>query len=272
MINKLHFKGMLCLFLTMFLQYSFTLANSINFIQEDYTTVAKKGKFENKHFFVNYTADWCATCRVMEETSNANPTLVDLIDEKFIAVKANVDNPQGKLWQAQYGVTCLPTLIVFSPDGQEVARQNGGITSSDFLILLQQFESAPNASFASVNVKPQVQPVTSNITDKSNNTFTSSNHSSLNTKGGIIEKATTINKVAKNYGVQVGLYSDLNNANRKIDKLKKRMNQPVMLRYEKVKEKLMYQVIIGEYPYETEAAQFVKTLSSKGIKGYIIEL
>lgn len=272
MINKLHLKGILCLFITLFLHSSFTFANSINFIQADFETVAKLGAIENKYFFVNYSADWCTTCKVMEETSNANPTLVNLIDDKFIAVKANVDSPQGKLWQKQYGVTCLPTLIMFSPEGKEVARRNGGITSSEFLIFLEQFESIPNSSYASVNVNPEVQTVVLKSTENSNSIFTKSNNSILTSKGNVVQKETTITEGVKNYGVQVGLYSDLNNANRKIDKLKKRMKQPVMLRYEKIKEKLIYQVIIGEYSQEGDAEQFVKALNSKGFKGYIIEL
>lgn len=258
------------IFVTMLLQDSFALNTSIDFIQADHKTVTRLSTFESKHFFVNYSADWCATCEVMEETSNANPTLVDFINKKFIAVKANVDNAQGKLWQTQYGVTCLPTLIVFSPDGKEVARKKGGITSSEFLVFLQQFETLPTQSYT-VNNKPNKQ---FNTTESNlNHTLTiSTDNFKLTRKGEAIKNKSKAISSLKNYGVKVGMYSELKNANLKIDRLKKELNQPVILRFEKVREELIYQVIIGEYSLEKEATQLVSSLKSKGIKGHVIKL
>lgn len=388
--------------ITLFLQTTFLSANSIRFISVDYPTVTRLSSEQNKFFFVNFSAKWCPTCTVMEETANANAELVEYIHNNFIAVKADVDDIIGKEWQNKYEVTCLPTLIVFSSDGQEITRIGGGLTASEFLIILKSIEdenpsyvsrnlnennqdesvrendfsnqngltakgaisnnnengientpsnnSTRESTFASssssnynpnksqksaefeivietnatsntgMNTSPNtlasqesssenfshlsqnttnkasennldahlggvLNPTTSvqNNTDnfsskaKNNNTSTSNNVSSDGDNATTNEhhSNSTTNVAVRNncsrFGVQVGMYANEDNANRKRKRMKRSLSQPIFIQQQIVKGQLLYQVIVGEYLDLQEAIRFQKRLTSKGVKGYLVQ-
>lgn len=66
-----------------------------------------------KPVLVDFTADWCPSCRMIE------PVLAEIAAERddFAVVSLNVDeNPHT---QATYGVLATPTLILFR-DGEPV--------------------------------------------------------------------------------------------------------------------------------------------------------
>lgn len=76
--------------------------------------------------FLDFYADWCGPCKVME------PTLEELekeLGEKIKFTKINVDEEQEKSFQ--YGVMSIPTYIVVK-EGNEVERFVGA-TSKEIL-------------------------------------------------------------------------------------------------------------------------------------------
>lgn len=75
---------------------------------------------------VDFYADWCGPCRMIA------PLLEDLSKEftgRAQVLKVNVDNAQKS--SSQYGVTSIPTLIVFK-DGKE-AQRIVGVRDGDYL-------------------------------------------------------------------------------------------------------------------------------------------
>lgn len=362
-------KLLLSLLLTMGLSFSL-FANSIRFISVDFPTATKLSIEQNKFFFVNYSAKWCPTCRVMEETANTNLELLDYISQNFIAIKANIDDPIGKEWQYKYEVTCLPTLIVFSPDGQEITRAGGGLTGSQFLRLLKSIEMPAQSSNAPIaqndlqknvgnstqseSVNNDSEPINSNsinlkinmtseedfktiasrnamtskgvtISDyynnkntersktvatgnfssesnssdsnpsnigqpnsqsnsKNNSTLASSNRMNSSRNNSSDDRGESRNDTSNSentklvgksncasFGVQVGMYSRQDNANRKIMRIKKNLTQPVFVQHQMVNGELLYQVIVGEYLDLQEAVRFQNKLQNQGIKGYLVQ-
>lgn len=69
---------------------------------------------------VDFSATWCGPCRMLE------PTLKDLEAEHGARVKfVKVDIDESPAVAEEYGVTGVPTLVLFK-DGQEAARRVGG--------------------------------------------------------------------------------------------------------------------------------------------------
>lgn len=78
---------------------------------------------------VEFYADWCSPCRRLE------PVLEGLARDTPAAkiVKVNVD--QNGALAARYGVSSLPTLMVFQ-DGQVVAEQTGAVSKNRLKAML----------------------------------------------------------------------------------------------------------------------------------------
>ena len=71
---------------------------------------------------VDFWATWCAPCKQMSEIiDNVAPAYKD----KVKVVKLNVD--EGTNIAAQYGITAVPTLILFK-GGKEVKRMVGVVS------------------------------------------------------------------------------------------------------------------------------------------------
>ena len=91
----------------------------VTFSEEEFR--ASLGK---KAMIVEFTADWCPTCKVMERTTLAAPTLLPILDQySLTAVKVDMtfrDESHQKLLRALNSVS-IPLLAIF-PEGDGASR------------------------------------------------------------------------------------------------------------------------------------------------------
>ncbi|GAA3976435.1 thioredoxin family protein [Mucilaginibacter dorajii] len=105
--------------------------------QLSWSQLKAKAKTENKYIFVDFMATWCGPCRSMENAVYPNTILGEFVQARFLAIKVQTDqtakdDEYTKMWysdarqlSAELSVTALPTLMVFNPEGEPVARMAG---------------------------------------------------------------------------------------------------------------------------------------------------
>lgn len=83
--------------------------------------------------FVEFSADWCAPCKLMEEEIFTIPTVYSLLNDRFVNFKVDFDKEAGRTIADIYEVSALPTILFLDPKGVVLERHTGGIGSGSFL-------------------------------------------------------------------------------------------------------------------------------------------
>lgn len=76
---------------------------------------------------LDFTADWCANCHLLEHTVLNTQAVTDMLDGKdYVAMKVDLTGgyPDGKLKLKETGSVTIPWLVIFTPDGQAVFKAN----------------------------------------------------------------------------------------------------------------------------------------------------
>ncbi len=103
-------------------------------------------KKSRKPAVIDFYADWCVWCKVMDKETFANPAVEKKLSRDYIVIRINTEKNEtiqfdGKTFTAQEfaaycGVEGLPTLVFMDKDGKLVTRIPGYIKADVFLSLL----------------------------------------------------------------------------------------------------------------------------------------
>ena len=108
-----------------------------------------RAKAEKRFVLLDLGAGWCHWCHVMDEMTYADPQVIALIREKYIAVRVDQDaRPDLANRYEDYG---WPATIIFNTDGSELVKRRGYIPPKPMASLLQAVIDDPTPG-------PSVQP------------------------------------------------------------------------------------------------------------------
>jgi len=94
----------------------------------------------NRLILIHFWAEWCGSCRQMEQEVLSRPEVVAAIDANYVPVKVNSD--YFPTTRQQYGVTALPADVVITSQGQLVERLQGLPTAAQYAARLNQLAAA----------------------------------------------------------------------------------------------------------------------------------
>jgi len=104
--------------------------------------------------------------------------LANFIDNHVIPVKVDIDQRVGKVWQDEFQVEAIPTIIFFDKYGNERNRVTSGVSGTKLLSILSGLD--PNHQPSNVDLPPatyiQYQPVESQATFSFTTSSQSTNH------------------------------------------------------------------------------------------------
>lgn len=104
--------------------------------------VFARAKRENRFVILDLEAVWCHWCHVMEHTTYADPKVIKLIRQRYIAVRVDQDaRPDISRRYEDWG---WPATVVFAPDGSEIVKRRGYIPPEGFAAILQAIIDDPS--------------------------------------------------------------------------------------------------------------------------------
>jgi thiol-disulfide isomerase/thioredoxin len=90
----------------------------------------------NKPLFLYWGAVWCPPCVEIKQTVFKSPQFIAQ-SRLFIPVYLDGDTERAQVYGEKFAAKVYPTMIVFSPAGEEVTRLNAGIDISSYNTVLE---------------------------------------------------------------------------------------------------------------------------------------
>ena len=96
---------------------------------------------EQRFVLLDLHAVWCHWCLVMDEETYANPSVIALIDRRYLPVSIDADSDPALA--SRYGDWGWPATIVLAPDGTEIVKRRGYMAPEQMVSLLQAIIDDP---------------------------------------------------------------------------------------------------------------------------------
>src|SRR6266516_3341607 len=88
----------------------------------------------NKPMMIEFWADWCAPCMVMDAEVYTDTTVAEALTEKFVPVRVHFDLQQDLV--RHYRVEAIPYLLFTNSYGTELLHHRGILDAKNFTALL----------------------------------------------------------------------------------------------------------------------------------------
>jgi thioredoxin 1 len=105
---------------------------------DNYTTAQQQAAQSGKPIILFFTGKWCVPCRIMKRDVWADEQVTASVNEAFIPVTIDVDDPDAAEALRLYRFGPTPSTIITDPQGKVLQKQEGGMSKADFLKLLDK--------------------------------------------------------------------------------------------------------------------------------------
>ena len=96
-----------------------------------------RGKAENKTIFVHFYADWCGTCKIMENKTFKDPGVIAALNQDYIPVKVDVD--RNRKISEMFRIKLLPDTWLIAADNEIIGHRPGYIAPRRLRLLLKMY-------------------------------------------------------------------------------------------------------------------------------------
>lgn len=99
---------------------------------------------EGKPILLDFYADWCSSCKVMEATTFQDPKVKQLLKHfKFIRVDVTQNNAENKALMRHFNIIAPPSFLFFDKEGKVLNQFKtvGEVSTAEFIQTLQEAKS-----------------------------------------------------------------------------------------------------------------------------------
>lgn len=100
---------------------------------QDLTTTLEMAEKQGKHVFVDFYADWCLPCQLMDEEVFNKPEVYKFMNKNFINYKVDVEKTNGANLRLIFGAEHLPTLLFLDEKGKVIERYDKVAMQTKFM-------------------------------------------------------------------------------------------------------------------------------------------
>jgi len=116
--------------------YSFYVPSNNVAWAENFTLAQHQAADSDKPIILYFTGEWCVPCRIMKRQVWADQEVTALVNDQFIPVALDVDDPENADLMERYNIVGPPVIIVTDMEGNALRWRVGGMSKADFLELL----------------------------------------------------------------------------------------------------------------------------------------
>lgn len=114
------------------------LEAQIRFEKGSIEAAQRRAKAEQKLLFIDLYASWCPACHTLNRKVFSKRAVGDWMNERFVALRFDVDREPGRTLARDYEVRSIPTMLIFDERGRLLARTSGGRSADAFLEDMQE--------------------------------------------------------------------------------------------------------------------------------------
>jgi thioredoxin-related protein len=273
---KKYFKAVTVILLSLTIM-AFIGPTKVKFLSGDWSAAQQKAKSEQKLYFVDFDASYCASCRNMDESTYQDPGLANFMENNVVALRLDVQDFEGAMWSQNYEVEALPTMLIFNQDGKLVKRLVGYKSAKDLMaaftevlpkkdsknegIIRPADQNSNSPKPVADDQKPVLKPVTSN-----------SNSAKTPTATGLYE--LNVKRFTSNgFSIQIGVYNSYEIMLEQAEKLSDRFpDQKILMHVDEMSGQRVFKLLIGNFYDKIQASDFRENLRKSGFDGILKDL
>ncbi len=264
------------LWVSIFLSWCGTV-NGVDFLTIDVDTALEKAMATEKDVFIYFSADWCAPCQWMEENTFEDELVTFWLQERFVAVKADIETPMGAKIQRDYKVKAVPAMIFLDQAGNLLKQINTSVDAKELRDAIREVTQSAQRKDQIEKLKPPAyqlkkdrnltrpplvpeRPVIAKPTIKPQPPARQEAFNYQQTQTYVVPRRPVT------YQIDFGRVEHYNMAVKRVIRIEQIIQQKIEIIPEPNGEQMTYSLRISKVEDKAKAEQYQKQLSLLGIK------
>ncbi|HPN69463.1 MAG TPA: thioredoxin family protein, partial [Saprospiraceae bacterium] len=217
---------------------------------QQFDLAQKQAAFDKKPLLIDFYAPWCAPCKWMDETTFKDPMVMDVLAEKYVSIKVNIDDLDGFALKSKFDVKVLPTVIILDDKGRVIERLEETLGSKRMLEVLTLIDAAGQdiQQRQQVNIHPKDRKLSYDTPRV------------IGFGAQDIDEKLIENSDKQIIRLQMGVFKTYDAASQMVIDLNAKFIEPMVVFQESNGKASHYKVLMGEFSTREEALSYKKII------------